>query len=241
MSSGWQIELSASGLPHLSGGRYYQAWLKNSAGVLVPIGTFNDALKVTLWSGVPVTQFRTLTVTRQQANGNPASSGQRVLIGTIKSPGLDLREPFGPTPRTAPGAQVQTTTQGEVMGTSRRTSWRRARVAAASVVLALATAGSAAAAFQALPPGAQVNDDPAAGINKTLSVSGEDPTNADVVGGALTAGKPAVPWAIFRQQETAGSARSDLQPLVRGRRVDDARQRHGRRPLEREPRRSAAR
>ena len=87
MSSGWQVELSASGLPHLTNGRYYQAWLKNSAGVLVPIGTFNDAVKVTLWSGVPVTQFRTLTVTRQEANGNPASSGQRVLIGTIKSSG----------------------------------------------------------------------------------------------------------------------------------------------------------
>ena len=87
MSSGWQVELSATGLPHLPDGRYYQAWLKNSAGVLVPIGTFNDALKVTLWSGVPVTQFRTLTVTRQEANGNPASSGQRVLIGTIKSSG----------------------------------------------------------------------------------------------------------------------------------------------------------
>jgi hypothetical protein len=87
MSSGWQVELSATGLPHLTNGRYYQAWLKNSGGVLVPIGTFNDAVKVTLWSGVPVTQFRTLTVTRQQANGNPASSGQRVLIGTIKSSG----------------------------------------------------------------------------------------------------------------------------------------------------------
>jgi hypothetical protein len=65
-------------------------------------------------------------------------------------------------------------------------------------VAALAAAGSAAA-FQALPPGAQVNDDPAAGINPALSVSGEDPTNADVVGGALVAGKPAVPWSIFRQ------------------------------------------
>jgi hypothetical protein len=30
-----------------------------------------------------VTQFPTLTVTRQQANGNPASSGQRVLVGTV--------------------------------------------------------------------------------------------------------------------------------------------------------------
>ena len=81
-SSGWRITLKASGLPHLDNGRYYQAWLKNSAGVLVPIGTFNDAVNVTLWSGVPVTQFQTLTVTRQQANGNPASSGQRVLTGT---------------------------------------------------------------------------------------------------------------------------------------------------------------
>lgn len=87
MSSGWQVVLAATGLPHLSGGRYYQAWLKNSAGVLVPIGTFNDAVRVTLWSGVPVTQFRTLTVTRQEANGNPASSGQRVLEGTIQSSG----------------------------------------------------------------------------------------------------------------------------------------------------------
>ena len=82
---------------------------------------------------------------------------------------------------------------------------RRGRIALAATVVALATAGSAAA-FQALPPGSQVNDDPAAGINKAISVSGEDPTNADVVGGALTAGKPAVPWAIFRQQEGSGSA-----------------------------------
>jgi hypothetical protein len=68
----------------------------------------------------------------------------------------------------------------------------------------LASAGPASA-FQALPPGGQVNDDLAAGINKAISVSGEDPTNADVVGGALVAGKPAVPWAVFRQQETNGS------------------------------------
>jgi len=81
---------------------------------------------------------------------------------------------------------------------------RRGRIVLATTVAALAAAGSAAA-FEALPPGSQVNDDPAAGINKAFSVSGEDPTNADVVGGALTAGKPAVPWAIFRQQETNGS------------------------------------
>jgi len=80
-ASGWEIKLSATGLPHLANGRYYQAWLKNPAGILVPVGTFNDARSVTLWSGVPVTQFRTFTVTEQLANGNPASSGRRVLVG----------------------------------------------------------------------------------------------------------------------------------------------------------------
>lgn len=79
--SGWRIDLSARGLPHLANGRYYQAWLKNAAGILVPVGTFNDARKVTLWSGAPVTQFRTFSVTVQQANGNPVSSGRRVLVG----------------------------------------------------------------------------------------------------------------------------------------------------------------
>ena len=76
-----EIKLSATGLPHLANGRYYQAWLKNAAGILVPVGTFNDAGKVTLWSGVPVTQFRSFSVTEQLANGNPASSGRRVLVG----------------------------------------------------------------------------------------------------------------------------------------------------------------
>ena len=82
---------------------------------------------------------------------------------------------------------------------------RLTRASAAGAGIALVAAASAAA-FQALPPGAPVNDDLAAGINKAFSVSGEDPTNADVVGGALTAGKPAVPWAIFRQQEAKAGA-----------------------------------
>jgi hypothetical protein len=89
------------------------------------------------------------------------------------------------------------------MGIQRRRLGRRG-VAVAGTVAVLAAAGTASA-FQALPPGGQVNDDVAAGINPALSVNGEDPTNADVVGGALVAGKVAVPWAIFRQQEASGA------------------------------------
>jgi hypothetical protein len=81
--SGWELQLAVSNLPRLDHGRYYEAWLKNADGILVPVGTFNDARHVTLWAGVPATSFPTLTVTQQKANGNPASSRKIVLTGTI--------------------------------------------------------------------------------------------------------------------------------------------------------------
>jgi len=81
-TSGWKIRLHASGLPRRDNGTYYEAWLKSSAGVLVPIGTFNQLDDVTLWAGVPPSAYPTLTVTRQLANGDQASSGQAVLVGT---------------------------------------------------------------------------------------------------------------------------------------------------------------
>jgi hypothetical protein len=80
--SGWEIKLDASGLPRLEGGEFYQAWLRNADGVLVPIGTFNEGTDVTLWAGVPPDQFSTMTITREAADGNQDSSGQRVLVGT---------------------------------------------------------------------------------------------------------------------------------------------------------------
>jgi hypothetical protein len=83
---------------------------------------------------------------------------------------------------------------------------RNRRLLPLAALVALAMCGTAFAAFQSLPAsGSQVNDDPAAGIQPNLSVSGEDPANADVVGGALTAGARAVPWAIFRQLEAGGA------------------------------------
>lgn len=79
--SGWRILLRASGLPRRAGGSFYEAWLKNSAGVLVSIGTFNDAESVTLWAGVPPSRFPVLTVTRQRADGAQTSSGQVAAVG----------------------------------------------------------------------------------------------------------------------------------------------------------------
>jgi hypothetical protein len=82
-SSGWRIKLDATGLPRLDGGRFYEAWLRNRAGVLVPIGTFNEGRNVALWAGVSPKRFTTLTVTREQADGDQASSGEKVLVGSV--------------------------------------------------------------------------------------------------------------------------------------------------------------
>jgi len=82
-SSGWRIELDATGLPRRDKGQFYEAWLRDEAGNLVPVGTFNEGANVTLWAGVSPLDFPTLTVTRERADGDQDSSGEKVLAGTV--------------------------------------------------------------------------------------------------------------------------------------------------------------
>ena len=84
-SSGWRIHLDATGLPRLAGDHFYEAWLSRSDGVLVPVGTFNEGRNVTLWAGVSPASYTVLTVTRERADGNEASSGQKVLGGPVRT------------------------------------------------------------------------------------------------------------------------------------------------------------
>ena len=84
--SGFRIHMNAHGLAALPAGEYYQAWLKNAAGTLVPIGTFSSSDNdITLWSGVSPKDFPTLTVTIEAADNNQASSGRRVLVGEVRA------------------------------------------------------------------------------------------------------------------------------------------------------------
>ena len=53
--------------------------------MLVPVGTFNEGHHVTLWAGVAPTAFTTLTVTREQADGDQSSPGEKVLVGTVST------------------------------------------------------------------------------------------------------------------------------------------------------------
>ena len=86
-TSGWRIELDATGLPRLDAGRFYEGWLRDATGVLVPVGTFNEGERVTLWAGVSPKDFTTLTVTRERADGDQTSSGEKVLVGTVDTGG----------------------------------------------------------------------------------------------------------------------------------------------------------
>jgi hypothetical protein len=84
--AGFRVTLDARGLPHLQAGEYYQAWLKNAADTLVPIGSFSSSDDtVTLWSGVSPKDFPTLTVTIESMDNDQASSGRRVLIGNVRA------------------------------------------------------------------------------------------------------------------------------------------------------------
>ena len=51
----------------------------------MPLGTFNEARNVTLWAGVSPLSYRVLTVTRERADGNEASSGEKVLVGPVRT------------------------------------------------------------------------------------------------------------------------------------------------------------
>ena len=55
--------------------------------MLVPVGTFNEGEKVTLWAGVSPKDFTMLTVTRERADGDQASSGEKVLAGEVDTAG----------------------------------------------------------------------------------------------------------------------------------------------------------
>jgi anti-sigma-K factor RskA len=84
--AGFQITLYAERLPALRAGEFYQAWLKNAEGTLVPIGTFSSSDgHVTLWSGVSPKEFSTFTVTIEAPDNDQTSSGRRVLTGEVRA------------------------------------------------------------------------------------------------------------------------------------------------------------
>jgi Anti-sigma-K factor rskA, C-terminal len=86
LPNGVAIQLDVENLDPAPEGFYYQGWVRSEAGETVTIGTFHmrggDGT-VTLWSGVDVAAYPTLTVTLQEEGAGPESSGEVVLRGSI--------------------------------------------------------------------------------------------------------------------------------------------------------------
>jgi hypothetical protein len=82
--AGFRITLESHGLRALPRGEYYQAWLQDATGTVVPIGTFSSSDgHVTLWSGVSARHFPIVTITIEPTDKEPAPSGRRVLAGVM--------------------------------------------------------------------------------------------------------------------------------------------------------------
>lgn len=81
-ASGIEITLEIDGLPRAPAGSFYEAWLKGDKG-LVPIGTFHTGGRIVLWSGVEPRDYPQLTVTIEPEDGDPASSGRRILTADV--------------------------------------------------------------------------------------------------------------------------------------------------------------
>lgn len=86
LGAGVAIRLDVQGLDPAPEGSYYHGWLQDTDGDLVSIGTFHmrsGDSTVTLWSGVDVAEYPTLTVTLQSEDDAVGSSGDVVLRGTL--------------------------------------------------------------------------------------------------------------------------------------------------------------
>jgi hypothetical protein len=86
LGAGVAIRLDIHDLEPAPDGFYYQGWVRNAEDESVTVGTFHmragDAT-VTLWSGVDINEYSTLTVTLQEEGAGPESSGEVVLRGSI--------------------------------------------------------------------------------------------------------------------------------------------------------------
>jgi hypothetical protein len=86
LGAGVAIRLDIHDLEPAPDGFYYQGWVRNAEDESVTVGTFHMRAgdsTVTLWSGVDINEYSTLTVTLQEEGAGPESSGEVVLRGSI--------------------------------------------------------------------------------------------------------------------------------------------------------------
>ena len=75
--------------PPRRGKCFYEAWLRNAAGVLVPVGTFNEGMRVTLWAGVSPKDFTHADHHARAGRRRSDLVGTRRCLAGRSTPGVD--------------------------------------------------------------------------------------------------------------------------------------------------------
>ena len=83
-----QIELVVWGMPELRKDEYYELWYAKENGGRISCGTFRarpgGQTTVNLTAPVGATSYPEIEVTREPDDGNPGSSGEKVLVGDLR-------------------------------------------------------------------------------------------------------------------------------------------------------------
>ena len=84
-----KIELVVWGLPELHKGEYYELWYAKEDGGRISCGTFRaqrgDQTTVNLTAPANAVSYPEIEVTREPDDGDPGSSGEKVLVGDLRS------------------------------------------------------------------------------------------------------------------------------------------------------------
>ena len=84
-----EIELVVWGLPELQEGEYYELWYAKEDGGRISCGTFRaqrgDQTTVNLTAPASAVSYPEIEVTREPDDGDPGSSGEKVLVGDLRS------------------------------------------------------------------------------------------------------------------------------------------------------------
>lgn len=90
-----RIELEVSGLPDLGEDEYYEMWYARENGGRISCGAFRPdpegPTTVSFTTPVNAGEYPEIEVTREPDDGNPASSGEKVLEGISGTPDTETR------------------------------------------------------------------------------------------------------------------------------------------------------
>jgi len=84
----FRVELEVWGLPELRRGEYYEMWYYREEGGRISCGTFRAQQEghttVNLTAPASATSYPEIEITREPGDGNPGTSGEKVLTGSLE-------------------------------------------------------------------------------------------------------------------------------------------------------------